>query len=93
MPSHSHTRGTMNITGGINCPYVCFSANHGTGALKTGASNTPHYGANNAAAGYSSILNFNAADSWSGSTSEKGNSVAHNNLQPYLSVFIWKRTA
>lgn len=93
MPSHSHTRGTMNITGSINCPYVCFSANHGTGALKTGAPNTPHYGANNASPAYSSILNFNATDSWTGTTSEEGNNAEHNNLQPYLSVFIWKRTA
>ena len=38
-------------------------------------------------------ISFDASRSWSGSTSEEGNNTAHNNLQPYLSVFIWKRTA
>lgn len=30
---------------------------------------------------------------WSGRTASVGNSQAHNNMPPYLSVYIWKRTA
>lgn len=27
------------------------------------------------------------------STSEKGNNESHNNMQPYITVYFWKRTA
>lgn len=27
------------------------------------------------------------------SISEAGNSIAHNNMMPYISVYCWKRTA
>ena len=30
---------------------------------------------------------------WSGRTASVGNNQAHNNMPPYLSVYIWKRTA
>lgn len=30
---------------------------------------------------------------WSGCTASAGDSKAHNNMPPYLSVYIWKRTA
>lgn len=30
---------------------------------------------------------------WSGRTASAGDSQAHNNMPPYLSVYIWKRTA
>ena len=36
---------------------------------------------------------FDASRNWTGATSEEGKSQAFNVLQPYISVYIWKRTA
>lgn len=36
---------------------------------------------------------FDASRNWTGETSEEGKSQAFNVLQPYISVYIWKRTA
>lgn len=41
-------------------------------------------------------LSFNYNETmkgWSGRTASVGNNQAHNNMPPYLSVYIWKRTA
>lgn len=54
--------GLPKLTGEINCNYVCFTANNGSGALKTSSeSNTPHYGSGNASPGYTSILRFDSS--------------------------------
>lgn len=37
-------------------------------------------------------VSFNASRSWTGATSKEGESQAFNVMQPYLSVYIWKRT-
>lgn len=34
---------------------------------------------------------FTASKSWTGSTSDVGNSFRHNNLSPYLIIFLYKR--
>ena len=50
-------------------------------------------------------FNFNASRNWTGSTSSNGNHShtvtvnnsgsgnAHNNMPPYLAIYIWKRVA
>lgn len=46
--------------------------------------------------GSDASLSFNYNETmkgWSGRTSSVGNSQAYNNMPPYLSVYIWKRTA
>ena len=96
IPSHSHTRGTMNITGSIN--YVA------SGYGEENSKATGAFIANKwyKTSGYNNIggsgtliedLQLNAANSWTGETSEEGESQAFNVLQPYISVYIWKRTA
>ena len=94
MPSHSHTRGTMNITGtvsGASIKGVVDSAPvGGSGAFKTTSTYNWFDGG---AGGNGSYADFDASRSWTGATSEEGESQAFNNMQPYLSVYIWKRTA
>ncbi len=42
---------------------------------------------------HDSAITFDASKSWSGETSSVGNSSAHNNIPPYLAVYLFKRTA
>ena len=99
--AHTHTRGTMNITGTFDA-----NVNDGTGG-KTGAfyyTGTYHNGADGDGGG-GGIVAFDASRNWTGATSsngghthtvtvdKSGQGVAHNNMQPYLAVYMWERIA
>ena len=96
IPAHTHTRGTMNITGSWRM--VGDSNNAGVDALATGTGafdpiNGTGSGSSVEASSWTCALgfDFNAADSWTGATSSVGGSTAHNNMPPYLAVYMWKR--
>lgn len=101
MPSHSHDRGTMNITGTLSINDD--SDNAGVDASMTGdgaieGTNGSGWGSNvstdagNGAWGIGTGFTFDASKSWTGRTSEEGGAQPHNNMPPYLAVYMWKRT-
>lgn len=103
--NHSHTRGSMNITGGFfavrqgadgswNFDGSFYEAWRHSVKVKSGASDD-----------WGSYYGFNASRSWSGETSWNGNHShavyigatgggnAFSVRNPYLAVYIWKRVA
>ena len=96
---HTHTRGTMNITGSF---IVDDEARHVSGAFYYG-SGVGDQGATDE--GTARYAYFDASRSWTGETSLAGNHThtvsventgdnkAHSIMQPYLAVHMWKRVA
>ena len=113
MPAHTHTRGTMNITGMFAYRYLYGSNYEKFLGDETGA----FYNANDngysgyhalhyveAGAGYHRKLGFDASRSWTGETSSVGGGETHTHtftgtsaniptVSPYITVYMYKRTA
>lgn len=95
MPAHTHTRGTMNITGG----FAPWSEGKGTnikepeGAFESVASNQYGWGTSSGRDQDNAWIDFDASKSWTGETSQSGTNENATILPPYLAVYMWKRTA
>lgn len=101
MPAHTHTRGTMNITGGATS---CFLWNESSSATEQSGALSMAVGANgeffyptgwadNTAGRRPGWMTLDASRSWTGATSSVGGGAAHNNLPPYVRAYCWRRTA
>lgn len=103
--SHTHTRGTMNITGtfgtGSNTPMLY--RNDTSGAFYNSGTNGNKYGGNNTDNDRTSKVTLDASRNWSGATSSNGNhthsigytgsGTAFNTISPYITAYVWRRTA
>lgn len=100
---HSHTRGSMNITGKFDTVYQGRTGGVSTsGALY---SSTSAWEGAHDSYGTGVAINLDASRSWTGSTSTNGEHThtvtvnttgknkAHSIMQPYLAVHMWKRVA
>lgn len=96
---HSHTRGSMEITGGM----AWSNSTSLQGAFYQGKYQ-PSYGAATVHDDWKGI-DFAASRSWSGATSyngyhshhvtvnNSGNGESHENMPPYVTYYCWERTA
>lgn len=103
LASHTHTRGTMEITGALTERPASSSAeiirNEDSISPNAFSSKCPdtlkQWGVTVQTSGSSTRMNntiyFTASKSWTGATSSAGTSTAHNNLQPYVSCYLFKR--
>lgn len=95
-PAHTHTRGTMNITGAAFTSHsqgICYLNVAGCSGAFYGTTNVTNCGkvAVNGTFSGAAALGLDASRSWTGATSSVGGNEAHNNMPPYLSVYVWKR--
>ena len=74
LPSHTHTRGSMNITGNIGQTGWEIGFNRASGAFSLGYNNVTALGRTQGSYAAQEI-NFNAANSWTGSTSAPDNLI------------------
>lgn len=97
MPSHTHTRGTMEITGKVT--YITADSGNisSTDYPTTGAFRWLNEGFKNRATTTTGTgsrdLDFAASRSWTGSTSSTGGGSAMSIMPPYITAFCWRRTA
>lgn len=88
-PAHTHTRGTMEITGGFEAHCMHYSNVDVSGAFTTTAVGSRMQA--NGSGSNGNKFNFNASRNWTGETSSVGGGETHNNMPPYVTYYCWER--
>lgn len=98
MPAHTHTRGTMNITGELNYNNSYSGGNVSTtgmlGAFYSSSQPSKEYylGSRSSGAGWG-YIGFDASRTWTGETSSVGEGEAFSNMPPYYVAYLWRRVS
>lgn len=93
LPSHEHkaTVATATLTGDVG--HIAHDSQYGM-TVHTGVfSVTTTSRGNGDSGGSAETIHFNGSHSHSVNISNTGNGQSHNNLQPYIAVFMWCRTS
>ena len=93
LPSHEHkaTIATATLTGDVG--HIAHDSQYGM-TVHTGVfSVTTTSRGNGDSGGSAETIHFNGSHSHSVNISNTGNGQSHNNLQPYIAVFMWCRIA
>lgn len=88
--THEISAGKAWATIGNHSDTICFAADIGGQQWKDWTQSTPYYWTHTADAPLTSDHEKYELGSW---TNVYGETDAHNNMPPYLAVFVWKRTA
>ena len=96
MPPHTHTRGTMEITGGCapaHSENVCWYNVTGTSGAFYSYETVSNNGKPQIAGLWQAnhMLGFQASRSWTGETSSVGEGQPTEIMPPYLVVYVWQR--
>lgn len=96
MPSHKHSASTSsyNIKGTFGGDRTgCHNYTVTSGVFSKSATTGNFYGAKQDESIRGSTYTLNSTHSHNIMVNNTGSNDAHNNIQPYISVYIWKRTA
>ena len=93
LPSHNHTAtiSTTNLTGWFTNNGNSDTANSDGTIFK--ASKRTGQGSSSGGAADGGKFTFNGAHAHTITINNSGSNQSHNNIQPYISVYMWKRTA
>jgi microcystin-dependent protein len=98
MPSHTHSRGTMEISGFFSATVPDGHSGACSGAFTGGNFAAGYNGAvyNSGTVSASTPLygySFAASRNWTGETTSRGGGTAFSTISPYRAVYIFRRTA
>ena len=89
MPAHNHSGSTnaINISGGFEITDGAYIGN----AWGVFSQNTNHVWAKGGDERVGKGANFNSNHSHTVTINNTGSSQSHNNMMPYIAIYIWKR--